>query len=672
MCTGTHGGLLGALLAAAAMPALPVPAAGAPAAPVVVAGLPLEGAPVWALLERELIARMEQAVPLVLARYTRPGGELLWPPREEGFASIDALDDAYESFHNWPLLYVLGGGERLLELSHRQFEAVTRQFARYPTGKGYPMVVKEYQPGYDWMHQGEGNLFFYLLCLADPEHPKSVERARRFAGFYLGEDPGAANYDAAHGVIRCAHNGSLGPAFGNFDGSPIWTAPGYGLPFYDVPGVETVDDLEDPDKARAMGEAASARRGRGDAAANLACTSLLLNAYLLTGEDRYRDWVAEYAGAWRRRAAEHGGLLPDNAGLSGVVGEHLEGKWYGANYGWTWPHGWGSLGDAVAAAAQNAVLATGDPGWWDLLRGTMDVLIARAIERDGKLYVPHKYGDPGRVTYTPWPWLDVLRNGDGTALQRDGWFEFMPMEPDLPAHLWAGSMEAADLARARRIEDPKRHPRDRIATWSRKDQGGNEAGWLAYLEGQWPGYPEAVLRHDLDSVVRRVAQMHRDEQDPATYGDSYFMKRNPVAAEALVQLTLGAPLPVYNGGLLVARLRHFHAAEDGGVGRPGLPPDVAALVTGLAADRTDLTLVNLHPAETRRVWVRAGAMGEHDWTTASYAVRRGKRTETVRVAVGGPLLRVDLPPTTRIDLVLGTARYAHAPRYAAAGSPRPR
>ena len=52
------------------------------------------------------------------------------------------------------------------------------------------MVVKEYEQGYDWMHQGEGYLFFYLLCLADPTE-KNVERAKRYAGFYLNEDPEA-------------------------------------------------------------------------------------------------------------------------------------------------------------------------------------------------------------------------------------------------------------------------------------------------------------------------------------------------------------------------------------------------------------------------------------------------------------------------------------------------
>ena len=69
-----------------------------------------------------------------------------------------------------------------------------------------------------------------------------------------------------------------------------------------------------------------------------------------------------------------------------------------------------------------------------------------------------------------------------------------------------------------------------------------------------------------------------------------------------MQLTLGAPLPHYNGGLLVSTLRHFDARRR----RPGLPLGVAALVTGMTAERTDLTLVNLG-SEYQQVLIQAGA-----------------------------------------------------------------
>ena len=131
------------------------------------ANVPFVEPPEWALLERSLIDLMDDAVAPVMERYVHADGSIMWPTRED-FTGIDGLDDAYESFHNWPLFYLMGGGDHLLEHSHLAWEGITRQFSRYDTGHGHPMVVKEYEQGYDWMHQGEGYAFFYNLCLADP------------------------------------------------------------------------------------------------------------------------------------------------------------------------------------------------------------------------------------------------------------------------------------------------------------------------------------------------------------------------------------------------------------------------------------------------------------------------------------------------------------------------
>ena len=111
-----------------------------------------------------------------MEKYTRPDGTLFWPTHPD-FQSIDGLDDAYESFHNWSLFYMLGGDARFLTDADTEFDVITNDMTRYGTGHGYPMVVKEYQPGYDWFHQGEGNYLFYMLCMADPSNPKNIERA---------------------------------------------------------------------------------------------------------------------------------------------------------------------------------------------------------------------------------------------------------------------------------------------------------------------------------------------------------------------------------------------------------------------------------------------------------------------------------------------------------------
>ena len=117
--------------------------------------------------------------------------------------------------------------------------------------------------------------------------------------------------------------------------------------------------------------------GSGDTAVNLAASGLVLNALLLSGEQRYRDWIAEYVGAWRERAAANGGILPDNVAPDGTVGGLLEGRWYGGHYGWSWPHGWYSVGHAAVVARAAAALATGDDTFIDLVRPALDEIIAQ-------------------------------------------------------------------------------------------------------------------------------------------------------------------------------------------------------------------------------------------------------------------------------------------------------
>src|SRR6185312_5029043 len=97
----------------------------------------------------------------------------------------------------------------------------------------------------------------------------------------------------------------------------------------------------------------------------------------------------------------------------------------------------------------------------------------------------------------------------------------------------------------------------------------------------------------------------------------HWQELNPVVSEALVQLTLGGPQIVYNGGLLHTAVRYFDVEHR----RPGLPPDVAALVTRLDESGVSLHLVNLSPFVARDLIVQAGAFGEHHFVRATYDVR---------------------------------------------------
>ena len=112
------------------------------------------------------------------------------------------------------------------------------------------------------MHQSECDIAFYNLCTADPLNPINGVRARRFAGFYLNEDPEAINWDPELRIVFNGHHGSRGPHYRplsereNANYSPLGgSMERYSLPFFDLPGIESVEDLADPAKAKAMGQA---------------------------------------------------------------------------------------------------------------------------------------------------------------------------------------------------------------------------------------------------------------------------------------------------------------------------------------------------------------------------------------------------------------------------------
>ncbi|HEY3107185.1 MAG TPA: hypothetical protein VGL23_00430 [Chloroflexota bacterium] len=449
------------------------------------ATLPLGAPPAWAVLERRLFDLLDQAVEPFLERYTRPDGALIWRERLPA-PTRDGADDFYEAFYNWPLLYLLGGGDALLPLALRQWEAVTRQL----TDLG--LLQDEYERGYDQFHQSESYTYFYFLCLADPTNPRLVERAGRFADLYLAEP----NYDALKRLIRAPHNGSGGPRWGFMDGEPSMPyRPGsarYGLPYDDVPGVASFDDLKDPALAVRMGQAMHARMGRGDVAANLGVTSLVANAYLLTGDERYRRWVIDYVDAWVERARANGGLLPDNVGLSGRVGEYLDGKWYGGLYGWSYPHGFYNLAMAAQVAAAGALLLTRDPGYLDLPRAQIDRLMALGRlddpRRSEMSLREHWVGQLGALADGDQTFLVPYRHGD------HGWFDFQPLSPIYPAALWNLSRDEADWARIEALRRRERYDWRAVRTFRTKEDAGTSSRGCASLpagtrptpSGSWP------------------------------------------------------------------------------------------------------------------------------------------------------------------------------------------
>ena len=67
---------------------------------------------------------------------------------------------------------------------------------------------------------------------------------------------------------------------------------------------------------------------------NLGATALVTNAYLYTGEEKYRKWVLEYTEAWMERMRRNNGIMPDNVGPTGKIGDGRNSVWWGGQYGW--------------------------------------------------------------------------------------------------------------------------------------------------------------------------------------------------------------------------------------------------------------------------------------------------------------------------------------------------
>ena len=243
----------------------------------------------------------------------------------------------------------------------------------------------------------------------------------------------------------------------------------YGIPFDDIPGCKIIDDLKDHEIALKMGKAVKERWSKGDVAPNLAITSMVTNAYLYTGDEKYKKWVKEYVEAWIDRTKKNNGIMPDNIGLSGKIGEYIDGKWYGGYYGWTWPHGWHTLGNAPVIAAENATLLSHNPDYLDFPRSQIDLLMSKGFIKDGTLHVPHKYADRG-------------------------WFEFGTMNPYFMAHIFGMSMNPIDMERIKKIRDYSKKDWEKVMPLFTKDSAGHESPWIAYLAGEYPNYPEEILK----------------------------------------------------------------------------------------------------------------------------------------------------------------------------------
>jgi hypothetical protein len=597
--------------------------------------------PTWALLERQLLAAQTQACELFYARYFDERGYLLCVPRWSG---DDGPDDALENVLNWTVLHALGGDDRVLELYKKALEGHFRQYTEARTtavemGRE-GMYYQEFHACFDWFHHGEAWSVIFLQGLSDPTDERLIARMRRWASWYMGDDPHVPNYDKEHKVIRSFFSGSRGPLLRpatalDWAGDPIDVEGRFDALHGETSFQEMLDHFRDYTDVI------------GDNHVNLGASTLGLVAYALTGEDAYRDWVLEYLGAWAERTRQNGGIVPSSVGLDGTIAGGY--GWYGGVYGWgfsvmqiPWR---GQLGHRAVHsrtpfAFANAMLLTGDRTWVDLWRGVIDAVNANArVENDQTLY-PHMYGRLDR--------LETLQRGEPLeALPPSGptgWYLFTPQKfaPGNQAlWYWTGDRSALELT-------------------------GDPPAWVRFLDGQDPTYPEQALRAELESVRRRVAAFRADRRAPDMTMSDDMNGFNPCATQALTELMLGGLPTGREVHVLHAQVRYFDPVRR----RAGLPDQVGALVEQITEDGVVLQLVNLDPVAPRALIVQSGAYAEHQIVSV--------RQEPV-TAAGTPVASEAAAPAIAIDqaqltvrlaagagarLTLRLERYANLPTFA--------
>jgi hypothetical protein len=558
-------------------------------------------APRWATLERELLTANVPACREFYDKYFDSRGYLQCFVR---WGANDGPDDAFENFNRWPELHALGASDDILRMYSQGHEGLLKQYTEARTTDvpiaRQGMYHKEFIVQSDWMHHGEGLQLFNRMGLSMPADTKYQQRARRFAGLYMGEDPDAPNYDATHKIIRSMQNGSRGPMLRK------------------ATALDWVGDPFDVKQFRAEhGESTFAQflahyeeytDVAGDHFLNLVATTLPLNAYLVAGEAKYKAWIVDYMDAWLDRMKANAGVIPSFVDLDGRIGGP-RGTWWGNAYGW----GFSPVNPVTGrredrnripralVGFNNALFVTGNQKYVDAWRTMIAAVNANARDVNGRKQYPTMRGADGWYGWRDTPW-------NVGALE-----------------VWYWSQKADDLSRV----------------------GTN--GWTDYLGGRNPGYPEQALERDLTTMQQRLAAMRRDTTPAEKRLADNMLDYNPAATESLVQLMWGGLLPGREGGLINARVRYFDPQRK----RAGVPEDVAALVSGLSDTRTTVTLVNLNPSQHRTVIVQGGAYGEHQVI--------GVTSGTTTTPVNAPVFTVQLEPGSGQQLVLEMRRYANQP-----------
>ena len=681
---------------AAAAPAAPAPAVPGTTIAIDNAMPP----PAWVAAERTLLESSGEIAQVYAASHFDSAGHAIRtvPP---AWGAGDGPDDIIALTRDWPLAYIMGGPESLVDTYRRLWEGHLEQYtdAKVPEIDAAKDGIfrNDFITQFDWEHTSEELAPFYLYALARPHDPTNIVRAERMAGLYLDEDPAAQNYDPKVRIIRSLFNGSLGPKL--TPAVPMdWEGLNPSLRFWSVAATDV----------------------RGDHPLNMAAAMVPFTAYLLTHDAKYKSWVLDYIGAWRDRTEQNGGNIPSNIGLDGTIGGEWGGKWYCGVWGWTGEGERNYVFRGPPEGFDAALLLSGDPSYTQAMRHQIDNIFAAKKVVDGKVLVPYLYDDKGWGGYGEMSQgtLYVQRgNGSGTqgnlvnilvdlymTSMRPGDLERIPILPgDIspqrigedtpPGTDWINYIKGNDAGYPMRALQAalaelraKAVPSNGGAAAGGRGNGSawSSTGWLG-VSGQ--AYPSTISIASLEQLppmrpglggcvpndakpltatspaavsaaaaaVRRGGTAHAGRRPAGGTGPVNIGGNGSLPVAALVHLTMGGPLPggESHGPLpLNVQARYFDPENK----RPGLPEDVGALVERFDAGSVTLTLVNANPLHERTVTVQMGAYGEH---TATDVTAGGRTT-----AVNGSWFNVRLAPGSGETLEIRVRRYANLPTAA--------
>jgi hypothetical protein len=285
--------------------------------------------------------------------------------------------------------------------------------------------------------------------------------------------------------------------------------------------------------------------------------------------------------------------------------------------------------EATTIGASNAYLISGDSGYLALPDAVIGSVSKESKEEKGKILVPHRY-------------------------DQRGWYDFRPMQAMYPTHLWFISRQKKDWDRVKELLDPEEMKH--LNYVKGKGEERNTATWLGYIEGEVPGYPVDILKATYHEMLERLDKIRKDTSTPDQQDVHHWLNLNPVILEGLVQTMLGAPNHIYHGGLLHTSVRYFDPENK----RSGIPSDMAALVEQVTAAGVSLTLVNLHPTETKTVIIQGGMFGEHHIRRVNQITVYPYQFDTV----DHKFFQAEISPGSVVKLEIEMDRFQNMPSYA--------